>query len=39
MAKIYPPTHGSANVTGRISSLTDLNVGMDGEATGYEKSG
>jgi ABC-type polysaccharide/polyol phosphate transport system ATPase subunit len=36
MAKIYPPTHGSVDITGRISSLTDLNVGMDGEATGYE---
>ena len=36
MAKIYPPTHGVAEVTGKISSLTDINVGMDGEATGYE---
>lgn len=36
MAKIYPPTHGVANVAGRIACLTDLNVGMDAEATGYE---
>jgi ABC-type polysaccharide/polyol phosphate transport system ATPase subunit len=36
MAKIYPPSHGIANVVGRIACLTDLNVGMDAEATGYE---
>ena len=36
MAKIYPPTHGIANVVGRIACLTDLRVGMDPEATGYE---
>lgn len=36
MAKIFPPTHGIADVVGRIACLTDLNVGMDPEATGYE---
>jgi ABC-2 type transport system ATP-binding protein/lipopolysaccharide transport system ATP-binding protein len=36
IAKIYPPTRGLANVIGRIACLTDLNVGMDSEATGYE---
>jgi ABC-2 type transport system ATP-binding protein/lipopolysaccharide transport system ATP-binding protein len=36
MAKIYPPTHGMADIVGRIACLTDLNVGMDPEATGYE---
>ena len=36
MAKIYPPTHGVADIVGRIACLTDLNVGMDLEATGYE---
>ena len=36
MAKIYPPTHGVADIGGRIACLTDLNVGMDAEATGYE---
>lgn len=36
MAKIYPPTHGIADIGGRIACLTDLNVGMDPEATGYE---
>jgi ABC-type polysaccharide/polyol phosphate transport system ATPase subunit len=36
MAQIYPPTRGIVDVSGRIASLTDLNVGMDSEATGYE---
>ncbi len=36
MAKIYPPTRGAAVVAGRVTCLTDLNVGMDPEATGYE---
>ena len=36
MGKIYPPTAGVAEVAGRIGCLTDLNVGMDAEATGYE---
>jgi len=36
MGKIYPPTGGVADVVGRIACLTDLNVGMDPEATGYE---
>jgi ABC-type polysaccharide/polyol phosphate transport system ATPase subunit len=36
MAKIYPPTRGVAEINGRIAILTDLNVGMDAEATGYE---
>ncbi len=36
MGKIYPPTAGVTHVAGRIGFLTDLNVGMDAEATGYE---
>jgi ABC-type polysaccharide/polyol phosphate transport system ATPase subunit len=36
MAKIYPPTRGVVDIIGRIACLTDLNVGMDPEATGYE---
>ena len=36
MAKIYPPSYGVADIVGRIACLTDLNVGMDAEATGYE---
>ena len=36
MAKIYPPTSGGVEVDGRVTCLTDLNVGMDTEATGFE---
>jgi ABC-type polysaccharide/polyol phosphate transport system ATPase subunit len=36
MAKIYPPTSGRVDVVGRVACLTDLNVGMDSEATGFE---
>ena len=36
MGKIYPPTGGVADIAGRIACLTELNVGMDPEATGYE---
>ncbi len=33
---IYEPVRGQLDVTGRISSLLDLSLGMDHEATGYE---
>jgi ABC-type polysaccharide/polyol phosphate transport system ATPase subunit len=33
---IYPPTAGSVNIAGSVACLTDLNLGMDSEATGYE---
>ena len=36
MAKIYPPTRGAVEIVGRVTCLTDLNVGMDTEATGLE---
>lgn len=36
MSRIYPPTAGKANIIGSISSMTDLSVGMNPEATGYE---
>lgn len=36
MSRIYPPTSGTIHVTGSISSMTDLSVGMNPEATGYE---
>ena len=36
MSRIYEPTAGRAEIEGAISSLTDLAVGMDPEATGYE---
>lgn len=36
LSRVYVPTGGSARVEGRIASLIDLTMGMDGEATGYE---
>jgi len=36
MGRIYPPTSGNADITGHIACLTDLAVGLDMEATGYE---
>ncbi|KJK25736.1 sugar ABC transporter [Burkholderiaceae bacterium 16] len=36
LAGIYPPTSGRIAIQGRISALTDMSMGMDMEATGYE---
>lgn len=36
LGRIYPPTSGTATITGRVSSLIDLTMGMDPESTGYE---
>lgn len=36
MSGIYPPSQGQAIIEGRIAALTDLTLGMDLEATGYE---
>ena len=36
LAKIYKPNLGAISVDGRISSLFDVNLGMNIEATGYE---
>src|SRR5690348_7893880 len=36
MSRIYPPTSGEVRIVGSISSMTDLTVGMNPEATGYE---
>lgn len=36
LAGVYTPTSGSLEVNGSITSLFDMNVGMDKEATGYE---
>ncbi len=36
LAQIYEPTRGSIEVCGRISSLFDIELGMDLESTGYE---
>jgi lipopolysaccharide transport system ATP-binding protein len=36
LAGVYLPTSGSIEVKGRVASLIDISLGMDGEATGYE---
>ncbi|RYE06144.1 MAG: ABC transporter ATP-binding protein [Rickettsiaceae bacterium] len=36
LAGIYEPTSGIADISGRISSLTDITMGMDGESSGYD---
>lgn len=36
LGRIYPPTSGQATISGRVSSLIDLSMGMDPESTGYE---
>jgi len=36
LAKIYKPSIGSIDIHGKISSLFDVNLGMNTEATGYE---
>ncbi len=36
LAGVYLPTSGTVEVEGRIASLIDISLGMEGEATGYE---
>jgi ABC-type polysaccharide/polyol phosphate transport system ATPase subunit len=36
LAGVYAPTTGAASIEGSISSFTDLTLGMDPEATGWE---
>ena len=36
LSRVYPPTSGQVSIDGRISSLIDLSMGMDSDATGYE---
>ena len=36
LAGIYEPTSGAITVDGRVTSLIDVTLGMDHEATGYE---
>ena len=39
LAGIYPPTSGRRIVAGRISSLFDIALGFEGDATGWENIG
>lgn len=36
LSRVYPPTGGRALIEGRISALTDLSMGIDPDATGYD---
>jgi ABC-type polysaccharide/polyol phosphate transport system ATPase subunit len=36
LAGVYPPSAGSASIEGSISSFTDLTLGMDPEASGWD---
>lgn len=36
LAGVYEPTSGALSVSGRLSSFTDITLGMDPEATGLE---
>jgi ABC-type polysaccharide/polyol phosphate transport system ATPase subunit len=36
LAGIYPPTHGTRSVKGRISSLFDITLGFEPEISGWE---
>jgi ABC-type polysaccharide/polyol phosphate transport system ATPase subunit len=36
LAGVYPPRPGSATIEGSISSFTDITLGMDPEATGWD---
>lgn len=36
LAGVYEPTSGSIDVRGRIASLLDISIGMDGESSGIE---
>jgi lipopolysaccharide transport system ATP-binding protein len=36
LAGVYLPTSGTIEVKGRVASLIDISLGMEGEATGYE---
>ncbi|MEQ9116292.1 MAG: ABC transporter ATP-binding protein [Rickettsiales bacterium] len=36
ISDIYKPTNGSVEVKGKVSSLTNIQLGMEFEATGYE---
>jgi ABC-type polysaccharide/polyol phosphate transport system ATPase subunit len=36
LSGVYPPSAGEATISGTISSFTDITLGMDPEATGWE---
>jgi ABC-type polysaccharide/polyol phosphate transport system ATPase subunit len=36
VSRVYPPLSGEAVIEGKVSSLTDIGLGMDPEATGWQ---
>mgnify|MGYP000068185999 FL=1 len=36
LGRVYEPTYGIAKIAGRVGSLIDVSLGIDGEATGIE---
>jgi len=36
LGKVYEPSSGTASISGKIGSLIDISLGIDGEATGLE---
>jgi ABC-2 type transport system ATP-binding protein/lipopolysaccharide transport system ATP-binding protein len=36
LSRVYPPTGGKVSIKGRVSSLFDLSMGMDADASGYD---
>lgn len=36
LSKIYEPTHGSIKISGKVSALLDVMLGMDQESSGYD---
>lgn len=36
ISRVYPPTAGSVRIDGNISSFTDITLGMEPEATGWQ---
>lgn len=36
LSRIYPPSSGTVQINGTISSLTNITLGMDPESTGYD---
>lgn len=36
ISQVLSPTSGTVNISGKVSSLIDLSMGMDPESTGYE---
>lgn len=36
MSRIYEPSYGKVKITGKVSALLDVMLGMDAESTGYE---